>query len=161
MHRRLGWGNARRVLWTEPLVICGFGEMGSAVARFALGSGRHPHQIVVVEQEETRARLARTLGHRVVVSDATAERTLRSAGVARAATVVICLGDEMSVQAVQAARALAPGAAIRVVIDDSAAEREAADAGADMVLSLSRMAGRALAASVLSHTAENGPRQAG
>ena len=142
-------GQRRGVLWTEPLVICGFGAVGSAVARFALGGGRHAHQIVVVEREEARARLARALGHRVIVADATCEQTLRSAGVALASTIAVCLGGEGSVQAVQAARSLAPGAAIRVVVDDSAAERDVSDVGADLVLTLSGIAGKALAASVM------------
>lgn len=144
------------MLWTEPLVICGFGEMGSAVARFAIAGGRHPHQIVVVEQDEARARLARSCGYRTVVSDAACEAALRSAGVGVASRIIICLvRDDRAAQAAGAARSLAPSASIEVVVADPAAERAVRDAGADMVLSLSRIAGSLLAASVPSHSAED------
>ena len=148
----MGLGQPRRVLWTEPLVICGFGEVGAALARFAVCSGRHPHRITVMEQDAARARLAVERGYRVVSSDATSRPALRSAGVGVAGRIIICLGDDHALAAVRAARSLAPSAAIQVVLHHSRHECAATEAGADVVLPLPKLAGKLLAAAALSTT---------
>ena len=137
------------MLWTEPLLICGFGETGSALARFALGNGRYPHQVTVIEQDPDRARQAADCGYRVVTSDATAAPALRTAGAGVAGRIIICLGDGPAVSAVLSARPLAPGALIQVVLRQAGHEGAATEAGADVVLPLSKLAGKLLAAAAL------------
>lgn len=150
----MGLGQPRCVLWTEPLVICGFGEVGSALARFAIGSGRHPHQVTVVEQDPERARLAGECGYRVVTSDPTSVPALRAAGVGVADRIIVCLADDQAIPAVHAARSLAPRAVIQVVLRHRRHEEAATEAGADVVLPLSKLAGKLLAAAALSPSEE-------
>lgn len=149
------------MLWTEPLVICGFGDVGSTVARFALSNGRHPHQVTVVEQDAARSQQAEARGHRIVNSDATLERTLRSAGADVAATIIICLGDEDLLDAIHAARAVAPEASIEAVLNRSDNEREVIAAGADTVLNLSKIAGMLLAHAALGASTGNDTSETG
>ena len=149
------------MLWTEPLVICGFGDVGSTVARAALSNGRHPHQVTVVEQDAARAELARAGGHRIINSDATLVETLRSAGADAAATIVICLGDEEVLDAVHAARSVARQAFIQVVLNRSGEERAITAAGADTILNLSKIAGKLLADAALGASTGMGTSQTG
>ena len=142
------------MLWTEPLLICGFGETGSALARFALGNGRYPHQVTVIERDPDRASEAADCGYRVVTSDATAAPVLRAAGAGVAGRIIICLGDDQAVSAVHAARSRAPGALIQVVLRQSGHEDAATEAGADLVLPVSRLAGKLLAAAALGPSEE-------
>lgn len=149
------------MLWTEPLLICGFGDVGSTVARFALSNGRHPHQVTVVEQDAELAQLAQACGHRIINSDATLVRTLRSAGAGVAATIIICVGDEDVLDAVQAARSVAPEASIQVVLNRSDDERAVMAAGADTVLNLSKIAGKLLADAALGASTGNDVSETG
>lgn len=157
----MGLGQLRHVLWSEPFVICGFGEVGSTVARCALSAGRHPHQVTIVEQDKTRARRASDCGYRVVASDATSASVLRSAGIGVAARIVVCLGHERAADTVRAARSLAPSAAIHVVVDHADDGRSAIEAGADGVLPLSKLAGKLLAEAALCLPEVNDASEAG
>ena len=150
----MGLGQPRRVLWTEPLVICGFGEVGSTLARFAVSCGRHPHQVTVVEQDPERARRAGDYGYRVVTSDPASAAALRAAGAGVAGRIIVCLDDDQAIPAVRAARSLAPRAVIQVVLRHREHEGAATEAGADVVLPLSRLAGKLLAAAALSPAEE-------
>ncbi|HEY5722368.1 MAG TPA: NAD(P)-binding protein [Allosphingosinicella sp.] len=150
----MGLRQPHRVLWVEPLLICGFGEVGSALARFALGSGRHPHQIIVIDQDPERARRAGDCGYRAVASDPTSAPALRAAGIGSAGRIIICLADDEAVAAVHAVRSLAPRASIQVVLRDRRLEGAAAKAGADLVLPLSKLAGTLLADAALRSSEE-------
>jgi Trk K+ transport system NAD-binding subunit len=155
VHRRWGSGNSARVLWTEPFVICGFGEVGSTVARCAVKAGRHPHQVTVVERDAARARRASDCGYRVVAADARSAPVLHSAGAGVAARIVVCLGHDRAAETVRAARSLAPNAAIHVVLAGSGEGLSAMQAGADGVLSISKLGGKLLADAALRLLEEN------
>lgn len=149
------------MLWTEPFVICGFGEVGATVARIAVESGRQPHQILVVENDRTRAQYAADRGYRTLVADATDIVSIGPTAFSAAGVIIICLEDTKAPAAIQVARALTGDAAIRVILNDSRQERRTLDAGADTILSLSSLAGKLLADSVLPRTVGNDPSESG
>jgi voltage-gated potassium channel Kch len=138
------------MLWTEPLVICGFGEVGERVAASAVASGVLPHRISVIDRDRERLGRAAGCGYRTVAGDPAFSDAIRSLGDAAASKVVICLGDELAAEAVGAVRRVSPRACVQVVLETSDAENAVARAGADLVLPLSRLAGRLLAASAMS-----------
>ena len=138
------------MLWTEPLVICGFGDVGKRVAASAVANGVLPHRISVIERDRERLRLAAACGYRTVAGDPAFSDAIRFLGAAAARKVVICLSDELAAEAVRAVRVVSPHACVQVVLERSEAENAVAMAGADLVLPLSRLAGRLLAASAMS-----------
>jgi Trk K+ transport system NAD-binding subunit len=73
------------------VIICGFGRIGTMLAR-DLGAGGL--RFVVIERDEQRIAQARELGYLSVHGDATDENTLIQAGIARAAVVATVLPDD-------------------------------------------------------------------
>lgn len=142
------------MLWTEPLVICGFGEVGERVAAAAVASGVLPHRISVVEQDDDRLRLAASRGYRISIWPSALGEAIRLLGAGRAGKVVICLSDEFVADAVATVRSGCPYARVEVILSSPERERAVAEAGADLVLSLSRLAGKLLAASVAADARE-------
>jgi len=138
------------MLWTEPLVICGFGDVGERIAASAVVNGVFPHRIAVIEPDPERLRRAAARGYRSVAAGCDLSDTIRSLGATAARKVVICLADELAAEAVRAVRLVSPRACVQVVLETSEAENAIAMAGADLVLPLSRLAGRLLAASAMS-----------
>ena len=154
-------GHVQRVLWTEPLILCGFGQVGSAAARAASLAGRHPHRITVVESNRERARSAARSGYRVVMGDAATSEALASAGAGVARSIIICIGDSQAAAATKIARDLSPGATIHVVLETQDHEEQAVAAGADGVLPLSRICGILLADAALSEGTGRTVQEAG
>jgi voltage-gated potassium channel len=73
------------------VIICGFGRIGTMLAR-DLGAGSA--RFVVIERSEQRIAQARELGYLCVQGEATDEQTLIQAGVSRAAVVATVLPDD-------------------------------------------------------------------
>lgn len=136
------------MLLTEPLVIWGFGEVGERVAASAVASGVLPHRISVLEQEDDRLRLAASRGYRISSGSSALGEAIRSLGAAMPRKVVICLADEFAADAVGTVRSACPHVRVEVVLETPEHEQAVAEAGADLVLPLSRLAGKLLAASV-------------
>jgi voltage-gated potassium channel Kch len=137
------------MLWTEPLVICGFGEVGEEVAASAVASGVLPHRISVIDRDPERLIHAARFGYRTVAGAPPLDEVIRSLGGAATSKVVICLADELAAEAVSAVRVVSPNACVQVVLETSDVEKAVAMAGADLVLPMSRLAGRLLAASAM------------
>lgn len=133
----------------EPFVICGFGTIRAAVAACAIKKSGKGSDITIIEVNHQRARNARKLGYGVVEADATTSRGLRTGGAGVASEIVICIGDGQAPVAVRRARAIARDARIQVVLHRSDNENAVVEAGADAVVSISRLFGRMLAESVL------------
>jgi voltage-gated potassium channel len=73
------------------VIICGFGRIGTMLARdLSAGSAR----FVIIERNEQRIAQARELGYLCVHGEATDEQTLIQAGIARAAVVATVLPDD-------------------------------------------------------------------
>ena len=73
------------------VIVCGFGRIGTALARELRDGGM---EFVVLERDEASAAQARHLGHLCLVGDATDASVLREAGVIRARTLATVLPND-------------------------------------------------------------------
>ena len=151
---REAFGQARRSRMIERMtrheIVCGWGRMGLAVVEELRRAGR---SVVVVEAKAEKAQRLRELGIPVVAGDATAEETLRAAGVDRARGLVACLNDDAhNVYTVLTARSLNPGLFIVARAGEEGAETRLQRAGADRVVNPYRHGGARLAQLVVKPT---------
>jgi voltage-gated potassium channel len=124
-------------------VVCGYGRVGSTVARELHAAER---EVVVIDVLPESIERARRDGHLVVEGDATDEATLVAAGVERASGLVATIdSDAMNVYVVLSARAMNRGLHIVGRANAPTAEARLAQAGADRVVSPYTMAGRRIA----------------
>lgn len=86
------------------VIVCGWGRVGKAVAHDLARSGR---AVVVVDQNPDRLL---DVGYPTIVGDATADATMRAAGVEHASALVAALqGDAENLFVTLSSRALNPG----------------------------------------------------
>ncbi len=124
-------------------VLCGYGRVGSTVARELRHDGE---SFVVIDVNQDSLERARADGHLVMGGDATDDATLRAAGIARAKGLVSTIdSDAQNVYVILSARALNPDLFVVGRASTAAAEEKLARAGADRVVSPYAMAGRRLA----------------
>lgn len=133
------------------LIICGFGHSGGSAAAEAVARGQREDQIVVMDRDEARVRLAASAGYTGLLSDSTREQDLIDAGVQRAGAVLICLGrDDAAVLTVLTVRQL--NARVRIIC--CVAEEEniklIRHAGADAIVAPSLVGGVLMADSLQS-----------
>ena len=127
----------------DHFVLCGYGRVGSTVARELVHDGE---PFVVIDANPESLKRARDDGYLVVEGDATDDRTLRAGGIARAKGLVATMdSDAQNVYVILSARALNPGLFVVGRASTPAAEEKLARAGADRVVSPYTMAGRRLA----------------
>lgn len=121
-------------------IVCGFGRVGSLVARELAADGK---DVVVLDaNEDSRAR-ALASGALVVPGDGTSDEVLLAAGVERAAGFVAAIdSDADNVYATISARALNPGLFIVARGSTGAVMHKLELAGADRAISPYMMAGR-------------------
>jgi len=127
----------------DHFILCGYGRVGSTVARELVHSGQ---RVVVIDTNDESRGQAEADGHLVVEGDATDDATLEAAGVTRARGLVATVdSDAQNVFVVLSARALNPGLFIvgRASYESTAAKLTAA--GADRVVSPYTLAGRRIA----------------
>jgi voltage-gated potassium channel len=124
-------------------VLCGYGRVGSTVARELTHDGE---RFVVIDTNVASLERARADGHLVVEGDATDDATLRAAGIDRAYGLIATIdSDADNVYVILSARALNPRLFVVGRASTAAAEEKLARAGADRVVSPYTMAGRRLA----------------
>ncbi|MBK5283350.1 MAG: NAD-binding protein [Nitrospiraceae bacterium] len=133
----------------QHLIVCGFGHTGMSTAKELLARGVRADQIVVIDQQEERVRLAGALGVAVFQADATQEAVLRDAIIDKAKAVIIAAGrDDSSALMLLTARHLNP--TVRIIV--SAKEEENVklfkQGGADAIVSPATFGGYILAAAV-------------
>jgi voltage-gated potassium channel len=131
------------------LIVCGFGHSGRTAAAELVSRGTSAGRIVVVDVDEAALKKAADTGFVGLRGDATMQRTLQDAGLARAAAIIVCTGrDDTNALVVLTVRQLNSG--VRVI----AAAREEENsplmrqAGADITVTTSRIAGYLLADAV-------------
>lgn len=127
----------------DHFIICGYGRVGSMVARELVHGGQ---RVVVVDVRPESLDTAQADGHLVVAGDGTSDAVLRQAGVERARGLVTCIdSDANNVYVTLSARALNPSLFIvgRASADGAAAK--VLQAGANRVVSPYSMAGRRIA----------------
>ena len=124
-------------------IICGFGRVGSEVAR---QFGREGVPFVVVDNSTDPTRRCAECGHPVVQGDATDDDVLRDAGIAHARGLVATLdNDAENTYVVLSARALRADLFIVARSDSPGAEAKLQKAGANRVLSPYSIGGRHMA----------------
>lgn len=124
-------------------IVCGYGRVGSTVARELRQSGR---EVVVLDVYPDSVERARLDGYPVVEGDATDDAVLRTAGIARASGLVASIdSDANNVYVVLSARTLNPGLFIVGRAAAVSAEPKLQHAGADRIVSPYTMAGRRIA----------------
>ncbi len=113
-------------------IVCGWGRMGQAAVAELL---RNHKQVVVVESGAEKTRRLEELGVPNVAGDATAEATLKAAGVERARGLVACLNDDAhNVYTVLTARSLNPRLHIVARAGEEGADARLVRAGANRVV---------------------------
>ncbi len=116
----------------DHVIIVGFGRIGVMLARELKAGGS---KFVVLEHNEKRAAEVRELGHLCLVGDATDERLLREAGVARARILATVLpNDAANVFITLSAKALNPGIEIIARGEQPSTESKLLQAGAAKVV---------------------------
>lgn len=131
------------------VIICGFGHTGLSTAKELMARGVSAEQIIAIDSQEDRVRLAGSLGIAAFQADATQETVLRDAVIGKAKAVIISAGrDDSSALTLLTARHLNP--AVRIIV--SAKEEENVklfkQGGADAIVSPATFGGYIIAAAV-------------
>ncbi len=127
----------------DHYVLCGYGRVGSTVARELAHEGT---PFVVIDVHPTSLERARADGRLTVEGDATDDATLRAAGIERARGLISTIdSDAQNVYVILSARAINPSLLVVGRASTPTAEEKLALAGADRIVSPYTMAGRRLA----------------
>lgn len=131
------------------IIVCGFGHTGLSATKELLDRGTQANQIVVIDKQEDRIRLAGSIGIAGFQADATQESVLRDAVIEKAKAVIIAAGrDDSNALTLLTARHLNP--TVRIIV--SAKEEENVklfrQGGADAIVSPATFGGYILAAAV-------------
>ncbi len=128
---------------TGHYLLCGYGRVGSTVARELVHAGQ---KLVVIDIEPASLERARRDGHLVVEGDATSDDTLRRAGIERARGLVATIdSDANNVYVTLSARTMNPGLFVVGRANAEGSDAKLLQAGADRVVSPYTMAGRRMA----------------
>lgn len=113
-------------------IVCGYGRVGAQIARLLVARGQ---RLVVVDDDPERAAAAAEDGYLVVLGDATEDEILCSAGIERAATLVVSVGDDAAaISTVLSARVLNPTTRIVARANAASTEAKLRRAGCDRVV---------------------------
>jgi voltage-gated potassium channel len=128
---------------TRHLILCGYGRVGSTVARELAHAGE---RFVVVDINPGSLATAERDGHLIVVGDATSDAVLIEAGIERARGLITTIdSDANNVYVTLSARALNRGLFIVARANETGSEAKLVQAGADRVVSPYSRAGRQIA----------------
>lgn len=135
-----------RVRVRDHVVLIGYGTKGAAAVDTMLGDGTDPGKIVVVDVNPERLRLAGARGLVTVSGSGTRSEVLRTAGVQRAASIVVATNrDDTAVLVTLTARELAPRQATIVsAVRETENVHLVRQSGANSVVVSSETAGRLL-----------------
>jgi voltage-gated potassium channel len=127
----------------DHYILCGYGRVGSTVARELLHGAQ---RVVVIDVEQGSLDRARQDGHLIVEGDATEDATLRLAGIQYARGLITTIdSDALNVYVTLSARALNPSIFLVGRANAAGSEAKVLQAGADRVVSPYTMAGRRIA----------------
>jgi voltage-gated potassium channel len=127
----------------DHYIVCGYGRVGSTVARELAHSGE---RLVIIDINPASLERATRDGHLVVEGDATDDATLRLAGVDAARGLVTTIdSDANNVYVTLSARAISERLFIVARANAEGSEAKLAHAGANRVVSPYTMAGRRIA----------------
>ncbi|MHC4885082.1 MAG: NAD-binding protein, partial [Planctomycetota bacterium] len=124
-------------------IICGFGRIGFSICE-VLHEKRYP--FVVIEADEKRVTLAEEKGYKTIHGNATADDTLREAGIDDAAGLAAVLSSDSDDLFISlAARELNPRLMIISRGEEPGADKKILRAGADIVVSPIKLGGLQIA----------------
>ena len=131
------------------IIICGFGHTGLSATKELIARGVNADQVIVIDTQEERVRVAGSLGVAAIQADATQEMVLRDAVIDKAKAVIIAAGrDDSNALTLLTARHLNP--TVRIIV--SAKEEENVklfkQGGADAIVSPATFGGYIIAAAV-------------
>jgi voltage-gated potassium channel len=124
-------------------VLCGFGRIGSSIARKL---NENAIDFVVIESDEGRYESIHGQGFLVILGDASEDGTLIAAGIERAKGTILCIPDDATnVNIALAARSLNPDQHIFARGSNPSKEYRLIRAGADTVVYPFRLGGEQIA----------------
>jgi len=127
----------------DHFILCGYGRVGSTVARELAHAGV---AVVVIDSVAASTELAARDGHLVVEGDGTRDDVLLQAGIARAKALITTVDtDAANVYVTLSARALNPKLFIVARANEEGSEAKLRQAGADRAVSPYTRAGRQIA----------------
>jgi voltage-gated potassium channel len=130
----------------DHIVVIGYGTKNSRAVQELVDLGTEPHNIVIIDSNESRLELAKALGCTVLKADATRDETLKAVHIERSKLVIISAGrDDTSILICLTARHLAPNVTISLAVNQQDNEVPAKRAGANVVVNPLDFAGLLLA----------------
>lgn len=131
------------------IIVCGFGNGGSATVAELLRKGCDPQRIVVVDPDEARIEAAVDCGVLALKGDATRNATLDAVGIERAASLIVSPGrDDTTALIVLTARRLSQTVRISASVRNEENEDLVHQAGANTVINPINFGGHLLAQSI-------------
>jgi len=131
------------------VVVCGFGLSGSVAVRELLESGVDPDSIIVIDQQQAALESATALGVAGLLGDPSREDILQQAQIRAAKAVIVAVSDDpTAILLTLSIRSIAPETKIVVRIQEHVFQRQLRQAGADVIVSSTKIGGLLLADAV-------------
>jgi voltage-gated potassium channel len=133
----------------QHILVCGYGLSGSIAVRELLESGTDPRSIIVIDREQAALESATSLGVTGLLGDPSREDILQQAQVAQAHAVIVAVTDDpTAILVTLSVRSFAPKVKIVVRIQEHVFQRQLRQAGADVIVSSTKIGGLLLADAV-------------
>jgi voltage-gated potassium channel len=133
----------------DHIVVCGYGLSGSVAVRELLESGFDPEALIVIDPQQPALEAATALGVAGLLGDPSREDLLQQAQVRLAKAVIISVNDDATaILLTLTARSIAPTTKIVVRIQELTFQRQLRQAGADVIVSSTKIGGLLLADAV-------------
>ncbi|ONB68075.1 potassium transporter TrkA [Burkholderia pseudomallei] len=133
----------------DHVVICGYGLSGSIAVRELLESGVDPATLIVIDSQEQALEAAAALGVTGLCGDPAHEDLLQQAQVRSAKAVIISVTDDpTAILLTLSVRSIAPDTKIVVRIQENLYQRQLRQAGADVIVSSTKIGALLLADAV-------------
>lgn len=133
----------------DHILVCGYGLSGSIAVRELLESGTDAHRIVVIDTNEAVLEAATGVGVTGLLGDPSREDILRQAQVSEAHAVIVAVSDDpTAILVTLSVRSFAPKVKIVVRVQEHVFQRQVRQAGADVIVSSTKIGGLLLADAV-------------
>ncbi|MGU7778769.1 potassium channel family protein [Burkholderia sp. PU8-34] len=134
---------------TDHIVVCGYGLSGSIAVRELLESGVDPATVIVIDAQQQALEAATALGVTGLLGDPAHEDLLQQAQVRAAKAVIISVTDDpTAILLTLSVRSIAPDTKIVVRIQENLYQRQLRQAGADVIVSSTKIGALLLADAV-------------
>jgi voltage-gated potassium channel len=135
----------------DHVIVCGYGLSGAVAIRELLESGTDPASIVVIDSLQDTLEAASALGVTGLLGDPSRENLLQQAQVRDAKAVIVAVADDSAAILITlTVRSVSPATRIIVRVQEHVFQRQLRQAGADVIVSSTKMGGLLLADAVQS-----------